>query len=302
MIKIEQKYQGARGCGIIIPRMADHLAGEIKTILPSHHVSDVIILKANSRPSVISVLQEDSDKLRAKVYSRTLVRLLKRLCVVTHIHSESLSFESQVYYIGSGFDCLDEKISYPEDYVRPAPGTLDIVRWTLAGILLQCEPMVDRYGDIMVRHLTSIQAKLLWEEKSKITVVEGKAGSGKTIVALEQIRRTMQHNKDQSKTVYLCRGRGLAAFIKFQTEMMGVCVDIKVIRPEMMTVIDGEYFSQYTDIFIDDAHAIPLTGKPNFQDMYHSANHIPTRISFWTQTCKITEDAFQRTSARKFRT
>ncbi len=46
---------------------------------------------------------------------------------------------------------------------------------------------------------------------------------------------------------------------------MGIFVDIRTVQLEMF-----EDFSQYTDIFIDDAHALPLTGQPNWKDMYHS--------------------------------
>ncbi len=108
------------------------------------------------------------------------------------------------------------------------------------------------------------------EKRSKVTVVEGKAGSGKSIFALEAMRRIKLHKKDQSKIIYLCRGRGLAAFAKYQTEMMGICVDIQTLRLERRDTMNEDYFCQYTDVFIDDAHALPLTGQPNWKDMYHS--------------------------------
>ena len=270
---IEQKYRNEKGAGVIIQNMPDDLTTELNDIIPHNHVCDVIVLTANCRPSVISVLSNDCDKAAAEQYVGTLACLLKRLCLLTYRHwcdrSTHLCFQRRLYYIGSGFDLEDDKVYYPEEYLLPTSGTLDIVRCTLAALLLHCEPMTDRFGDIMVRHLSSIQAKILLEERSKVTVVEGKAGSGKSVLALEAMRRIKQHKKDQSKILFLCRGRGLAAFVKYQTEKMGICIDIRSVQPDTMSEVT-EDFSQYTDVFIDDAHALPMTGESNWQDMYHS--------------------------------
>ena len=50
---------------------------------------------------------------------------------------------------------------------------------------------------------------------------------------------------------------------------MGICIDIRCVQPDTMSEV-AEDFSQYTDVFIDDAHALPMTGEPNWKDMYHS--------------------------------
>ncbi len=272
LIEIEQKYREDNGTGVIIENMADYLPGGLLDIVPNHHVFDIIVLKTNCRPSVITVLSKDSVKAAAEHYNRTLVCLLKRFCLLTYRHlcdsTTYLCFQCQLYFVGRGFDSVAEKVNYPQEYLRPTMGTLDIVRYSLADILLHIEPLRDRFGDIMVRHLSAIQAKLLWEKKTKVTVIEGKAGSGKSVLALESMRRIKQTKNGQSKIAFLCPGRGLAAYIKYQTEMIGICVDIKTLQPETMQEMSEEYFSQYSDVFIDDAHAIPLKGEPNWHEMY----------------------------------
>ncbi len=196
--------------------------------------------------------------------------LLKRHCLITYRHSECLSFQGQVYCIGGGLESVEEsRVIYPKEYLEPTSGTLDIIRWSLASIFLRCGQLKDRFGEIIVRHLSSIQAKILLEKTSKITVVEGKAGSGKSILALETMRRIKQSNTNQSKMIFLCRGGGLAAFIKYQTETMGICVDIQTLKLETREQMNEEYFSQYTDIIIDDAHSLQLTGHPNWRGMYY---------------------------------
>ena len=273
LTEIGEKYRDDDGCGVIIEKMGHHLADELTYILNSDHLCDVIVLKANCRPSVISVMMTDCDKPGAEQYSRTLVCLLKKLCLLTYKHwcdsNTHLCFQRQLYYIGSGFESVVEEVNYPKEYLRPTTGTLDIVRHTLAGVLLHCQPLTDRFGDIMIRHLSFIQAKILWEKRSQVTVVEGKAGSGKSILALETIRRIKQHN-DQAKITFLCRGRGLAEYIKYQTNLMHVHVDIKMVQIEKMEEITERYFSDYIHVFIDDAHALPLMGERNCQVLYHS--------------------------------
>ncbi len=240
LTKIQQKYRNDNGAGVIIQNMPDELTAELNDIIPHNHVCDIIVLMANSRPSIISVLSNDCDKIAAEQYNGTLACLLKRHCLLTYRDwcdsSTHLCFQRQLYYIDSGFDQEDEKLHYPEEYLRPTKGTLDIARCTMAAILLHCEPVRDRFGNIMVRHLSSIQAKMLLEKRSKVTVIEGKAGSGKSVLALETMRRIKQHKKDQSKILFLCRGRGLAAFVKYQTEMMGISVDIRTVQLKRISV------------------------------------------------------------------
>ncbi len=263
LIAIEQKYRDENGAGVIIQKMPDHLGAELKDVLPAHHLCDVIVLKANCPPVVISVLGNDCDKSEAENYSKTLGRLLKRFCLLTYGHlclsSTHLCFQRHLYYLGSMQGCVDGKVHHPADYLRPTIETLDIVRYTLAAILLHCEPMTDRFGDIMVRHLSSIQAKLLWEKRSKVTIIEGKAGSGKSVLALEIMRRITNHRQDRPKIIYLCRGKGLAAFVKYETEMMGISVDIQTVQPGEIEEMSEKSFNQYTEFIIDDAHALPVT-------------------------------------------
>ncbi len=273
LMEIENTFKGEKGAAVIIDNMADYLAGELKHIIPRHHVTDVVVLQEHSRPCVISVLTNACDTSCATYYSRTMTRLLKRLCLLEYSHlcdsNISLSFQRQLFYIGIGFHPVQDLL-YPKAYFTPSLVTLNIVRYTLAGVLLHCEPMKDRFGNLMVRHLSSIQARVLWGKREMITVVEGKAGSGKSVLALEAMRRIKQHEKYEAKIVFLCRSKGLAAFMKYQTEMMRVSVDVMAMQTEKLLEMNEEYFSQYTDIFIDDAHTLPLAGKENWAGMYNT--------------------------------
>ena len=273
LLEIQERYEEDMGVGILIENIEDP-SGELNLITGTNQVLNVVILRQSRRPMLISLVGGECTTSLAKRYTALLACLFKRLCLLTYRslcnRNTYLCFERQVYRIGMGFEPLVENISYPPEYLTPNPGTIDIVRYTLAGILLRCEPLVDRFGNIMVRHLSACQARFLLKKRSKVTLVEGKAGSGKSVLALETIRRIKLQQGGKSKIVFLCRGRGLAAFIKYQAERMDISIEPQTVSTESVEELTEEFFSQYTDVFIDDAHSIPLTGSPNCRALYDS--------------------------------
>ncbi len=271
LLDIQERYKEDNGVGIIIENIEDP-SGELNLITGMNQAINVVILRQNHRPVLISLIWRECRTSLANHYSVVSTCLLKRLCLLTYRdlcdRNTYLCFERQIYRIGNGVTHLEEKLSYPQEYLVPNPGTIDIVRYTLAGILLRCKPLVDRFGNIMVRHLSACQARMLLKRESTVTLVEGKAGSGKSVLALEIMRRIKRQKRDGSKIVFLCRGRGLAAFIKYQTEWMNIVIEVQDVSIESVGRLTEIYFGQYTDIFIDDAHSIPLTGNPNYRAMY----------------------------------
>ncbi len=274
LLDIADRYKDEIGAGVIIEHMDDP-SDELSLISEGHHVYNIVILRQNYRPALISIMWTNCESSVAKQYSTIFACHLKRLCLLTYgdlcDRNPYLCFERHVYRIGKGFEIQEENVSYPQEYLIHTPGPTDIVRYTLAAILLRCEPLVDRFGNIMVRHLSACQAKSLFNKLRKVTLVESKAGSGKSVLALETMRRINNHQQGKnSRIVFLCRGRGLASFMAYQTARMKILIDIQIIFVEATEQLNEEYFSQYTDIFIDDAHAIPLQGIPNCRSMYRS--------------------------------
>ncbi len=115
-------------------------------------------------------------------------------------------------------------------------------------------PIVTDHGDVMVKHLSSHQAKLLLDIKAKVLIVEAKPGSGKTVLALEMARRLKAQSKDK-RIAYLCRSKGLASFVEYHAKARS---SIEIINPEDTARLTSEYFKTYTDVMIDDAHALPV--------------------------------------------
>ncbi len=269
---IEQKYIDGNGAGCVIEELIDS-SSAMTMVRPKNHVYDIIVLRENERPTIISLVGKECDISAAKRYCTELACFLKRICLLTYKElcytNTHLSFQRYLHYADNGFIALEDEVTYPKEYMRPTNSTLNIVRYVLAGVLLHCGVFKDRFGDTMVRHLSSCQARVLWNKWSKINVVEGRAGSGKSVLLLETIRRIVL-KRHGSKIAFLCRGRGLAAFVTYQTQTMGVSVDVQTIDKETLEQLDENYFRQYTDVFVDDAHSLPMEGDKSCQSMYHS--------------------------------
>ncbi len=190
--EIQERYEEDNGVGIIIEIMEDP-SSELTLITRANQVLNVVILRPSHRPILISLIWSQCTTNLAKQYSAAFACHLKRCCLLTYRdlcdRNTYLCFERQVYRIGKGLERMEENVPYPQEYLVPTSGTIDIVRYTLAGVLLHCEPLVDRFGDIMVRHLSACQARFLLKTRSKVTLVEGKAGSGKSVLSLEIIRK-----------------------------------------------------------------------------------------------------------------
>ena len=209
LLDIQERYKEDKGVGIVTGLMEDPI-GELNLSSGTHQVCNIVIIRQSRRPVLISLMGTECTASLARQYSAVYASRLKRLCLLTYRElcdrNTYLCFERQVYRIGKGFEPLEENVSYPQEYLTPDPATIDIVRYTLAGILLSCEPLVDRFGNIMVRHLSACQARFMLKKTSKVTLVEGKAGSGKSVLALETMRRIKRQHGDRANILFLCRG------------------------------------------------------------------------------------------------
>ena len=270
--EILQEHQGDNGVAVFMENVPDAVLpiyGTLKHVTPVHHVFDLVIVKENQPPVIVTIIKEDCDRDDAKKYCLKLGQLLKRDCSkYTGMDKGNMKFffQCQLYFIGRGYVHLQQEVHYPKDYLHPSTETLNTVRYALARILLDCQHITDRYGNIMVRHLSSYQAKVLLERRPTVLIVKAIAGSGKTVLALEMARRLKRQQGKKKKIVFLCRSKGLAAFVRSQTK--GSEVFEAVIECNRISELGISFFSQYTDVIVDDAHAIPVFGEPKSWTMY----------------------------------
>ncbi len=270
---ILHEHQCHHGVAVFIENVADTLPiyAKLKDVTPACHVFDLVILQKNHPPVVVTIFQNESSREVAKKYCLKLGQLLKRGSFKYMGQSNSsmkLCFQCHLYAIGRGCEKLQQEACYPKDYRHPSTETLNTVRYVVARILLDCQQITDRYGNIMVRHLSSFQAKVLLGRRPKVLIVESIAGSGKTVLALEMARRLKRQHGNTRKIVFLCRSRGLAAFVKSQGDIE--VLELVIEDNRQCTTELNTKFSRYTDIIVDDAHAIPVFGETTSWTMYNA--------------------------------
>ena len=275
--KIFQEHQSHAGVAVIMENVPDctlPIYASLKDLTPVYHVFDVVLLKEKLPPLIVSIFNAGCPEAEAKKYCLTLGQLLKRHCsqiVDSQNTSMKLFFRCQLCFLGEGYKYLQDEGCYPKDYMSPSTQTINTVRYALARILLDCKPYItDRYGNVMVKHLSYYQAKFLLERRSKVMIVAAKAGSGKTVLALEMARRIKKRHGNRRKVVFFCRSRGLAAFVKSQTKGMEIFETVQECNIKSIAEVTIDTFNRYTDVIIDDAHAIPVHGEPNTWQMYCS--------------------------------
>ena len=275
--EILQEHQSHNGVAVFMENIPDvtlPIYAALKDATPEYHVIDLVILNEKLPPVIVSIFESECPREEATNYCLTLGKLLKRdCCTATHLGKGCLKlfFCCQLYFIGKGFVYLQDEGCYPKDYRCPSLQTIDTVRYALARILLDCQPYItNRYGNTMVRHLSSCQARILLGRSSNVLIVASKAGCGKTVLALEVARRIKKQNGNERKVAFFCPSRGLAAFVKWQTKGLGIFEHIQDWNARSVAEFNTHSFSQYTDVIIDDAHAIPVEGEPKTWQMYNA--------------------------------
>ena len=274
--KILKEHQCHNGVAVFLENLPDTtlpVYAALKEVTSVYHIFDIVILKERQPPVIVAMFKDECSREEAKEYYLTLGQLLKRDCLKylgKDKGSMKLFFQCHPYFIGHGYEDLEQEGFYPRDYLQPSTETTHSVRYALARILLDCHHITDRYGNIMVRHLSSYQARVLLGRRLKVLIVKSVAGSGKTVLALEIARRIKKQHGNKRKIIYLCRSRGLAAFVKAQMTEINVFEAVKECNSQTVAEVNRTPFSHYTDTIVDDAHAIPMQGNPKTWQMYNA--------------------------------
>ena len=124
----------------------------------------------------------------------------------------------------------------------------------------------DRYGKILIEHLTEKQAQMLLETKERVLVVSGKSGTGKTVLALQLMQRARQQGHKEHEVIFICSNEGLKAWINYQV----ACRVLLVEKTDGLLPNDVGVLKQGKLIVVDDVHAIHLdqNWEKNPNDLY----------------------------------
>ncbi len=131
----------------------------------------------------------------------------------------------------------------------------------------------DRYGQVLIEHLTEAQAKVLLEKPERILVVSGKSGTGKTVIALHMMMEAMTEGSVTDDVVYICSTEGLKAFVSSQVS----CRVIVLKSTNSLTQHHKNMLEKAKLIIADDVHAIEL-------DEHWETNPDDLYVTLFTQT------------------
>ncbi len=136
----------------------------------------------------------------------------------------------------------------------------------LAEELLRTRSSVkDRYGQVLMEHLTEAQAKVLFAKPERVLLVNGKSGTGKTVIALHLMMEAIKENVTED-VIYVCSTEGLKTFVISQVS----CQVIVLKRTNLLTQYEKKMLGKAKLIIVDDAHAIELDKhwETNNGDLY----------------------------------
>ncbi len=150
----------------------------------------------------------------------------------------------------------------------------------LSEYLLRKEDFVQsRYGKILTVHLTEEQAAIVNDitNRKRVLIVNGKSGTGKTIIALHLAMEAMKEGSGQH-VIYICSNEGLKSFIEYRLSRVYQKGERESRPPYYVMVLKstGGFSSQKTIlenaglIIVDDVHDIQLDEgwESNTDDLY----------------------------------
>ena len=125
----------------------------------------------------------------------------------------------------------------------------------LAERLLKTRSTVkDRYGEILIEHLTEAQAKMLLDRNERVLIVNGKSGTGKTIVALHLVQEALRQGHTSQDGLYICSSEGLMDFINSQVP----CHTVVLEKTDSLSQDIQTTLQEAKLVIVDDVHAMSL--------------------------------------------
>ncbi len=187
-------------------------------------------------------------------------------CNLFHFDVEVIrvTTEGDITTVWDSRDGNNQPVSYPYT------GTEAMYRIACNGLaarLLRTRAALkDRYGDVLIEHLTDMQAEVLLGLTERVLVVRGKSGTGKTVIALHLVQQAMAQGKTKNDVTYICSKVGLQAFVSSQVS----CQVTVVKKTDSLETVQKDMLKEARLIIVDDVHAIELgeDWKTNPDDLY----------------------------------
>ncbi len=233
-------------------------------------ICHVIIIRKHESPILMCCIHDKSHCEITKQELDMLVgyalesgRILKRKFMMSTANKQHQTclfhFDVKVLAVSTGGEiriAWDSMEKQPVTYPDANKDTHYTIACTgLAGELLRTRASVkDRYGQVLMEHLTEAQAKVLLEKHERVLVVNGKSGTGKTVIALHMMAEAMEEQSVSKDVVYICSTEGLKAFVNSQVS----CQAIVLKNTNSLKTHHKNMLTKAKLIIVDDVHAIEV--------------------------------------------
>ncbi len=247
-------------------------------------VCRVLIARTSESPTLVYCMKNTStNNIRKEATSRVVeyalqdARKLKKEFLLLTINSshqfQLFHFDVEVLILsreGDVHTLWDStwKTSQPVEY----PAVDSKVQYSIAcnglaeRLLKTRADVKDRYGEILIEHLTEAQARILFETKERVLIVSGKSGTGKTVIALHLVHEALGRGCTGQDVLYICSGVGLREFITSQVHCHAVVVE----KTDCLSQEVHRCLQKAKLVIVDDVHAIALgdNWKDDTLDLY----------------------------------
>ncbi len=224
---------------------------------------DVLVISEHGSPKLICCFKNEDIPEADKIgYTLQFGRELKAKFLMSTFNTAYLPlhfhFDVQVLTLSRDgsvsitWNSPDEQhkqlVTYPE---KAGQHQYQVACTGLAEMLLQTDRSLTNYrGDVLMKHLTAEQARIILERDEKILIVFGKSGTGKTAVALTMIKEA---KADAPRNIlYICASAGVQAYVESQR----LCPVWKITRTNCLSRDQKSDLKTYNLVVVDDAHAI----------------------------------------------
>ena len=209
--KLQQSYSGDRGFVTMDRSWSGNIGFESA---PIEIVCDMFVISHNVPPRLITVAREHTKDVEQ--YNFSLAKKLKRALVNSGRSLECFGIHFQIILLK---DINDEMMltlppaKYPIEY-KMTGRSFDKIRESLVIVLAEFEsssfnPAV---GVKFLYVLTPEQYKLSIKDEPFV-IVSAPPGTGKTVVAIQRMKRLRFRNVSKEKILYICENKSLAAYV-----------------------------------------------------------------------------------------
>ncbi len=231
----------------------------------------------------------ETDRESLVAYALHSGRALKRAFVTSTANQQRsciFHFDIEVLRVSADENVTPVSVWNSEDQPVIYPKGSQEEQYTIACnglseyLLRTRDSVKDRYGDTLTSHLTEEQARILYAESRRVLIVNGKSGTGKTVIALRLAMEAMTAKEATREgsgqyVLYICSNEGLKSFVKYHVykgrefhsrlechvivlKSTGACSSSKAMLENARLII------------VDDVHAIQLDDgwESNPDDLY----------------------------------